>query len=111
MIFDAVFEKDLFTILRMGPGTRDALGKPTRVVVSRVVVSGLLTPQTTQEGEVLVVDEFKATMPLGTDLRPSDEVQAQGKTFEVQGTPFEAKVPKTKIGIITATLKYSGLVT
>lgn len=111
-VFDILFEADLFVIRRYGPGPKDALGRITKIVVSSTVVDGLLSQTGTAEGEAFVVDEFRATMPLGTDLRPSDEVESDGKVFTVKGTPFSATVPGMKtVGVVTATLKYVGPVT
>jgi hypothetical protein len=81
------------------------------VVLSSTVVNGILRPTGTVEGEAFVVDEFQATMPLGTDLRAGDEVLAKGRRFTVEGTPFDAVVPRTRIGVVTARLKYVGPVT
>lgn len=112
MIFDAVFERDLFTIRRYGVGPKDALGRPTKVLQSETTVSGLLSLTGTVEGEAFVVDLFRATMPVGTDLRPADEVLSQGKVYTVQGTPFSVHAPGSKsVGVVTAVLKYVGPVT
>lgn len=112
MIFDIVFEKDLFTIRRYGAGERDRLGKPTRVLLSSTTVNGLLSQTDTSEGETFVVDEYRAIMPVGTDLRASDEVVARGDVFTVQGTPVSVSAPgMPDIGVVQATLEYVGPVT
>ena len=109
MILDAVFEKDLFTIRRYGPGARDALGRVVPTLLSTTTVNGLLQLSGSLEGEAFVVDRFRATMPIGTDLRAADEVLARGSVYTVEGTPFEAHPPGVKsIGIVTAVLKYVG---
>lgn len=108
-VFAAVFEKGLFQIQRSVPGVRDALGRPTSVFGTVATVDGILQPTGTLEGEAFVVDQFRAIMPLGTDLRPADRVLSGGRVYTVQGTPFEARPPGSKsIGIVTATLKYTG---
>lgn len=109
--FDAIMEPGLFLIRRYGPEKKDALGRITRPLLSETRVNGLLDPSGTAEGEAFVVDQFRATLPLGTDLRPSDEVVARGKTYTVEGTPFDAVVPRTQIGVMQAVLKYVGRVT
>lgn len=111
MILDAVFEKGLFQIRRPGATTgRDALGRPTKSATSwGEPVNGILSQSGTAEGEAFVVNLFRATMPLGTDLREDDEVLARGLVYTVEGTPFSASPPGVKdIGIVTAVLKYVG---
>ncbi|MBP2323357.1 hypothetical protein JOF56_003742 [Kibdelosporangium banguiense] len=111
MSFKALFEQNLFKVRRYGPGPKDPLGKPTRVVLSETTVDGILQQTGSVEGEAFVVNEFRATMPLGTDLRPADDVVSKGHVYTVEGKPFAAVVPKTKIGVVTAILKYVGPVT
>jgi len=112
MIFDAVFEKDLFTIRRYGVDGRDPLGKPKRKLLSSVTVNGLLSQTDTIEGETFVVDKYRAIMPVGTDLRASDEVVARGDVYTVQGTPVSVSAPgMAAVGIVQATLEYIGPVT
>lgn len=110
-LFSAIFTKGLFTVRRYGPGPKDPLGKPTRVVVSETVVDGILAQTDSIEGEAFVVDKLRATMPLGTDLRPADEVLARGLVYKVEGTPVESVIPTTKIGVVQAVLEYVGPVT
>lgn len=111
MILDAIFEPNLFTIRRYGVGPKDPLGKPTRVLLSTVTANGILQQTGTAEGEAFVVDKFRSTMPIGTDLRVADEVECKGKLYTVEGTPFSTTVPRTpSIGIVTAVLKFVGLV-
>ena len=109
--FDALMEPGLFLVRRYGPSTKNALGQITKTLLSETRVNGLLDPTGTAEGEAFVVDMFRATLPLGTDLRPADEVVARGKTYTVEGTPFDAVVPRTQIGVMQAVLKYVGPVT
>ena len=112
-VFSAVFEPDLFTIKRYGPGPKDALGRPTRVLVSTSEpIDGRLDLTGTVEGEAFVVDKFRSTMPIGTDLRAADDVESEGKIYTVEGTPFAITAPGSKsIGVVTAVLKYVGPVT
>lgn len=107
-LFDALFERDLFTVRRYGPGPKDTLGRTTRIVVNETVSNGLLRPTGSVEGEAFVVNEYAATFPLGTDLTAADEVVARGATYTVEGTPFVSVIPKTQIGVLTARLKYVG---
>jgi hypothetical protein len=107
-VFGALFEPALFTIRRYGPGPKDPLGKPTRVLLFETTVDGVLSPTGTAEGEAFVVDQFRATVALDVDLRAADEVFARGLVYTVEGTPFSAVVPRTKIGVRTAVLKYVG---
>ncbi len=109
--FDSLMEPGLFLVRRYGPERKDALGRITKPVLTETRVNGLLRPTGTVEGEAFVVDQFKATFPLGTDLRAADEVIARGVVYTVEGTPFEAIVPRTEIGVLTADLKYVGPVT
>lgn len=109
-VFSAVFDADLFIIKRYGPGTKDALGRTTRqLVYTSPPLEGRLDLTGTVEGETFVVDKFRSTMPAGTDLRSGDEVEAEGKTYTVEGTPLYAHVPGMRsIGVVTAVLKYVG---
>lgn len=110
--FDSLFTKGLFKIRRYGPGAKDTLGRPTRTLLSEATVNGLLQPTGTLEGEAFVVDRFRSIMPLGTDLRPADEVIAEGRVYTVEGSPFSTSAPGAKsVGVITAVLKYIGPVT
>lgn len=112
MIFDVIFEKDLFTIRRYGPGGKSPLGKPTRILLSETPADGLLDQTGTVEGEAFVVDKMRATMPIGTDLRADDEVEARGDLYTVEGRPFAVGVPGfVSIGVVTAVLQYVGPVT
>ena len=108
--FDAIMEPGLFLVRRYKAGPKDPYGKPTKIIDTEVRVNGLLNPTGSAEGEAFVVDRFRATLPLGTDLRPTDEIIARGKTYSVEGTPFEAVVPRTRIGVLQAVLKYVGTV-
>lgn len=111
-VFSAIFDRDLFTIRRYGVGPKDALGRPTRALLSTTTVDGLLGLTGTVEGEAFVVDLFRATMPIGTDLRAADEVESLGKVYTVQGTPLSVHAPGApSVGVITAVLKYVGPVT
>jgi hypothetical protein len=111
-VFGILFEDDLFLIKRYGPGVKDALGRTTRALLSSTLADGLLAQTGTAEGEAFVVDEFRATMPLGTDLRASDEVESGGKLYTVKGSPFSSHAPGMKsVGVVTAILKYVGPVT
>ncbi len=109
--FDALMEPGLFLVRRYGPAKKDALGRLTKPLLSETRVNGLLRPTGTEEGEAFVVDQFKATFPLGTDLRAADEVVSRGVVYTVEGTPFEAIVPRTRIGVLSAVLKSVGPVT
>jgi len=116
--FDALMEPNLFTIRRYGAGKKDAYGKATKTLLSEVRVNGLLSPASASgtstsgtgsaEGEAFIVNMFRATIPLGTDLLATDEIVSKGKTYSVEGTPFEAVVPRTRIGVLQALLKYVG---
>ncbi len=109
--FDALMEPDLIVIRRPTTGGRDALGRPTKTMKKSEPVNGILRQTGTVEGEAFVVDEFVLTLPLGTDLKPDDEIEARGRVYTVEGSPVEAIVPRTKIGVLTARLKYVGPVT
>ncbi len=109
--FDALMEQGLFLVRRYGPPKKDALGRITKPLLSETRVNGLIRPTGTDEGEAFVIDLFKATFPLGTDLRAADEVVARDVVYTVEGTPFEAVVPRTQIGVLTAVLKAVGPVT
>lgn len=109
--FDALMEPGLFVIRRHTVSGKDALGRPTTTVTPSAPVAGILRPTGTVEGEAFVVDEYAATLPLGTDLRADDEVEARGAVYTVEGTPFPTAIPRTKIGVLTARLKYIGPVT
>lgn len=112
MIFDAIFEDDLFTIRRYETNGRDSLGRPARSVASETTVDGLLRQTGTVEGEAYVADRLVATMPIGTDLRPDDEVVCRGRLYEVDGSPTTSVVPgMSTVGIVTAALTYVGPVT
>lgn len=108
--FAALFERDLFQIARdTGTTTRDANGRLVKTLTVVSTVDGLLQPTGTLEGEAFVVDRFRAIMPLGTDLRAADEVRSRGRVYTVEGTPFEARPPRSKrVGVLTAVLKYVG---
>lgn len=107
--FDILFESDLFKIIRYGPGARDPLGKPTQTVISETLADGILTQTGSEEGETFVVDEFRAVMPVDTDLRAKDRVECRGDLFTVEGRPFTARAPGSRsIGVVTAILKYVG---
>lgn len=107
--FDALFTRNLFVIKRPGAVTgRDPLGRPIKGTSVSEPIDGILRQTGTEEGEAFVVDQFKATFPLGTDLRVNDTVEAQGAVYTVEGSPFETVVPRTRIGVLTAVLKYVG---
>lgn len=106
--FDALMEPNLFVLRRGTDGARDALGRPTKSVRKSAPVNGLLRQTGTVEGEAFVVNEFVATFPLGTPLRETDEVEARGAVYTVEGTPVVAIIPRTQIGVLTARLKYVG---
>ncbi|WP_348240523.1 hypothetical protein, partial [Salmonella enterica] len=76
----------LFTIRRYGPGPKDPLGKPTRVVVREEVVDCIIRQTGSVEGEAFVVDEFRAALPLNTDHRPADEIICKGRVYTLQGS-------------------------
>lgn len=109
--FDALFERNLFVIRRHTAGGEDALGRPTQTVSLSDPVDGILRPTGSVEGEAFVVDQYKATFPLGTDLRAADEVEARGAVYTVEGTPFATVVPRTNVGVLGAVLQYVGPVT
>lgn len=109
--FDALMEPGLFTRLRRETTGEDALGRPVTLVTRSDPINGLLRPTGTVEGEAFVVDEYAATLPLGTDLRADDELEARGAVYTVQGSPFAAVVPRTQTGVLTARLQYVGPVT
>jgi hypothetical protein len=111
--FSAVFDPGLFVIKRYGVGAKDALGRPTRVLTSTSEpVDGLLSLTGTVEGEAYEVNKFRATLPLGTDLRSADEVVAEGEVYTVEGKPAEFHAPGSRsVGVVTAVLKYVGPVT
>jgi hypothetical protein len=111
-VFSAVFEPSLFLIKRYTAGPKDALGRPTRVLASSTPADGRLDLSGSVEGEAFVVDQFRATMTLGTDLRSGDEVEARGLTYTVEGSPAVITAPGSKtVGVVTAVLKYVGPVT
>lgn len=108
-VFDALFERDLFVIARPGAVTgRDALGRPIKGTSRSEPIDGILRQTGSIEGEAFVVDEFKATLPLGTVLRVNDTVEARGQIYKVKGSPFETIVPRSRIGVLSATLEYVG---
>ena len=115
-VFDPLMEPGLFTIRRTTPGPKDPLGKPTRSLVSETVVNGILDPLSSTgssaeevDSSSLAVGLFRATMPLGTDIRASDEVKSLGKVYKVEGTPLVSTIPRQPgIGVVTAALKYVG---
>uniref|UniRef100_UPI00329757BE hypothetical protein n=1 Tax=Salmonella enterica TaxID=28901 RepID=UPI00329757BE len=63
------------------------------------------------EFEAFVVHEFRAALPHNTDLRPPDEIISKGRVYTVQGSPWETVVPRSRIGVLNANLKYVGPVT
>lgn len=82
------------------------------MLASEVTVNGLLSQTDTEEGETFVVDEYRAIMPVGTDLRAADEVVAREVVYTVQGSPVSVSAPgMPDIGIVQATLEYVGPVT
>jgi hypothetical protein len=104
-------EPGLIVIVRSTITGKDALGRPTVTTTRSAPVNGLLRATGTVEGEAFVVDEYVATLPLGTDLRAADKVEARGLVYTVQGSPFATTIPRTSIGVLTARLKYVGPVT
>lgn len=112
--FSPVMEPGLFRIFRATVTGKDSLNRP---VVSMAAlpgdrIEGLLQQTGTVEGEAYVVDKFRAIMPINADLRTSDEVEARGDRYKVEGTPFIATVPRMpNVGVLTAVLKYVGPVT
>lgn len=112
MILDAVFTKDLFTIRRYGPGPKDQLGKPTKILVYTARANGLLQQNGSVEGEGFVVGKYTATLAVGTDIRADDEVDALGMRMTVEGAPFTTRAPgMPSFGIVLASLRYVGPVT
>lgn len=103
--------KDLFTIVKRGPGPRDPLGKPTTVVLSRKVTDGRLEQSGTAEGETFVVNEFRAFFPLRTDVSSGDTVEAEGLSYTVEGQPSVERIPGfPAVSNLTARLTYVGTV-
>ena len=104
------FEKGLFVIEREQPAGRNAVGE--RMSAWQPVgdpVDGRLDQLTTVEGEAIIVNRFRATMPYGTDLRPSDRVRVNGSVYEVTGKPNEQKFPGfVSLSIVAAVLEYVG---
>lgn len=116
MILDAVLEPDLFTIRRFTYGAKDALGRKARTLVSETPSNGLIEQvdavNGTTETEAFVVSKYRATMPVGTDVRPDDEVACRGRIYTVLGSPASVSVPGySSVGIVTVNLQYVGPVT
>ncbi|WP_394620946.1 hypothetical protein JNUCC0626_18185 [Lentzea sp. JNUCC 0626] len=107
-----LMEEDLFTVLRYGVTGRDPLGKPVTSIVARSTTDGRLEQATTAEGEAFVVDKFRGFFPIGTDVRPGDEVQARSRKYVVEGSPSVERIPGfSALSNVAATLKYVGPVT
>ena len=85
-------ERGLFTIVHLGTGGRDKLGKPIVTVLSRTPSDGRLEQTGSAEGETFVVNEFRAFFPAGTKIAAGDEVEVRGARYKVNGKIGRAHV-------------------
>lgn len=95
------------TIVRPTPPTFPTMGDPTPTLIRIKVPGCLIYPNTVSEvvsrktgtevifGQETVVFGLTCLMPYGTDVHSTDQVEARGALYDVNGEPSKWKSPST----------------
>lgn len=99
-------------IVRVGVTGTDPLGKPITSEISRETdVPARLEQRGTEEGDAYVVNSWQGFLPPGTDVHERDQILHGGRTFEVEGTPSNQRVPGfPSADHVAVALKYVGVI-
>ena len=80
-------------IVHYGPTGEDDLGRTVRGEVARFDTIARLEQRGTVEGEAFVANQWRASLPLGTDIDADDILLEGGREFKVDGTPNIMSIP------------------
>lgn len=83
--------------VRRHASTTDAEGNVVRTWATTFATVGRVEQTASQEiteGRTTVVSDWRAYLLPGTVIDAHDQVQADGRTFEVVGAPYTARTPR-----------------
>lgn len=87
---------ETLTVIRYGDST-DEYGNTVPGAETRIDVAGRLEQLRADElirDRDTVITDWRAFLPVGTDITPYDRIEARGHLFEVVGLPNEHRTPR-----------------
>lgn len=88
---------DTVTVVSISYDTPDAYGNPQPAEASRVTVRGRLEALSSDElvrDRDTIVADWRLFLPPDVTVGPFDQIEADGRTFDVWGDPIEQHAPR-----------------
>jgi hypothetical protein len=84
---------DNVIIVRLSDGITDEYGKPSRDEAARLNSRARIEQRGSREGEGYTTDTWRIALPAGSLIDAGDEIEYQGKRFQVINAPDNLSIP------------------